>query len=140
MANNDPTMDDWKDLFQATKMFKELAPWEWMEDSKVFGIENPEDGKIGYCCVMGALGEVLGLLVYFGSEGLALYEGLQSGKITVEDEDLFAKQNCLAITFDDRDILDKEDLAIIKALGLKFRGRQAWPSFEVTFPALCPCT
>ncbi len=138
MAKNEPTMEEWKSLFHAAKMFKELAPWEWMEDADVFGIENPEDGEIGYCCILGTLGEVLGLLVYRGSEGLSVYEGLQSGEITVADEDLFAKQKCLAMTFDDRDMLDKKDLAVIKTLGIKFRGRQAWPSFRSHLPGFMP--
>lgn len=138
MAKNDPTMEEWRSLFHAATMFKDLAPWEWMEDTDLFGVENPADGEIGYCCIMGALGEVFGLLVYLGSEGLSLYEGLQSGEITIADEDLFVKQKCLAITFDDRDFLDKEDLAVIKALGLKFRGRQAWPSFRSHLPGFVP--
>lgn len=138
MTSNPPTQEEWKDLYEAARMFKELAPWKWMEDPDVFGVENPETGETGYCCIMGALGEVLGLLVYLGSEGLALYEGLQSGKITIEDEDLFARQNCLAVTFDDREMIDNKDLGIIKSLGLKFRGRQSWPSFRSHLPGFMP--
>ena len=133
-----PTTKEWKSLYEAARMLKELAPWQWMEDSQVFGVENPETGEIGYCCIMGALGEVLGLLVYLGSEGLALYEGLQSGKITMEDDDLFAGQKCLAITFDDREMLDNKDFAVIKSLGLKFRGRQSWPCFRSHLPGFLP--
>jgi hypothetical protein len=138
MTSNPPTQEEWKDLYEAARMFKELAPWKWMEDPDVFGVENPETGETGYCCIMGALGEVLGLLVYLGSEGLALYEGLQSGKITIEDGDLFARQKCLAVTFDDREMLDNKDLGIIKSLGLKFRGRQSWPSFRSHLPGFMP--
>jgi len=87
---------------------------------------------------MGALGEVLGLLVYLGSDGLALYEGLQSGKLTIEDDDLFARQKCLAVTFDDGEMLDNKDLGVIKSLGLKFRGKQSWPSFRSHLPGFMP--
>jgi hypothetical protein len=138
MTSNPPTQEEWKELYEAARMFKELAPWKWMEDQDVFGVENQETGETGYCCIMGALGEVLGLLVYLGSDGLALYEGLQSGKITIEDDDLFAKQKCLALTFDAREMLDNRDLGIIKSLGLKFRGKQSWPSFRSHLPGFMP--
>jgi hypothetical protein len=133
-----PTVNEWKDLFEAARMFKELAPWQWMVDADLFGVENPEGGETGYCCVMGALGEVLGLAVYIGSEGLSLFEEIQSGKVSPENEDIHVRQRCLVVTFDDRGTLDKEDLNLIKTLGLKFRGKQAWPCFRSHRPGYVP--
>lgn len=138
MESSTPTVQEWKDLYHAAAMFKEFAPWQWMEDTDVFGVENPETGEIGYCCILGAAGELLGLLVYLGDEGLSLFERLRSGALSPEDEDLHAMQKCLALTFDDREMLDKTDLAVIKSLGLKFRGRQAWPSFRSHLPGFMP--
>jgi hypothetical protein len=40
-----------------------------MSDSDVLRSES-EGGEIGYACVLGALGEVYGLVVYLGSAGL----------------------------------------------------------------------
>lgn len=133
-----PTLGEWKDLYETAMMFKELAPWQWMMDADLFGVEDPEGGETGYCCVMGALGEVLGLAVYLGSEGLSLFEEIQSGKISPENEDIHVRQKCLAVTFDDRGTLDKEDLNLIKALKLRFRGRQAWPCFRSHRPGYVP--
>jgi len=138
MSHKEPTIDEWKELFEVSRMLKELAPWKWMEDSESFGVENPETGEVGYGCIMGALGEVFGLIVYLGSEGLAVFEKIQSGNMTMEDEDIFASQKCLAVTFDDREMLDNKDLATIKSLGLKFRGRQAWPCFRSHLPGFLP--
>jgi hypothetical protein len=138
MTSDRPTMVEWKELYHAAAMFKEFAPWEWMEDSDIFGVNDPERGETGYCSVLGAGGELYGLLVYLGSEGLALLEGIQSQTLSARDEDFHAMQKCLALTFDDREMLDKNDLAIIKNLGLKFRGRQAWPSFRSHLPGFAP--
>lgn len=133
-----PTPEQWTELYAAAGMFKEYAPWEWMEDADLFGIVDPHTGETGYCCVIGALGELLGLLVYIGSDGLAFFEGLQSGRINPDDEDIHAMQRCLSISFEDRAMLEKKDLAVIKSLGLKFRGRQAWPCFRSHSPGFLP--
>lgn len=138
MSYSRPTLAEWKDLYQAAAMFKDFAPWEWMEDSDILGVKDPESGEVGYCCILGAAGQLYGILVYLGSEGLSLFEGIQSGAISTEDEDLHTMQKCLALTFDDRDMLDKSDLAVIKDLGLKFRGRGVWPSFRSHQPGFAP--
>ena len=138
MGHIAPTLEEWKDLYEAAKLFKNMAPWRWMVDADVFGIEDPESGEIGYCCVMGALGEVLGLVVYIGSEGLSLFQEIQSGKTSSEEDDVHLRQKCLAIIFEDREMLDKQDLNVIKTLGLKFRGRQSWPCFRSHRPGYVP--
>jgi hypothetical protein len=87
---------------------------------------------------MGALGEVLGLVVYIGSEGLSLFQEIQSGKISAQNDDIHLRQRCLVLIFDDRQMLEKRDLDLIKTLGLKFRGHQAWPSFRSHSPGYVP--
>ena len=74
----------WKELFAAAGGFREIEPWRWMSDSDVFGVQNPADKQIGYCCVLGELGEVFGLVVYLGSEGLEQYRKIQSGKLRAD--------------------------------------------------------
>lgn len=138
MKKTGPTVEEWKELYASARMFKEYAPWQWMEDSDLFGIEDPESGEIGYCCVIGALEEMLGLLVYTGSEGISLVEALQSENLLPDDEDIHAMQKCIALTFDDRGMQDKKDLEVIKTLGLKFRGRQAWPLIRSHAPGFLP--
>lgn len=138
MGQTAPTLEEWKDLYEAAKLFRKMGPWRWMVDADIFGIEDPESGEVGYCCVMGALGDVLGLVVYIGSEGLSFFEEIQSGRISAENEDIHLRQKCLVIIFDDREVLDKQDLNLIRKLGLKFRGRQAWPSFRSHRPGYVP--
>ncbi|HEX9370974.1 MAG TPA: hypothetical protein VF897_08210 [Roseiflexaceae bacterium] len=138
MDNEAPSTQEWAALYQAAIEFKKLGPWEWMYDSDVFGVQNPEDGQIGYCCVMGNLGEHFALGVYLGAEGLDGYLKIAAGEFDPPDVSLMHYQKCLMASYEDRELLEKKDLATIKELGLKFRGRNAWPMFRSYEPDLLP--
>ncbi len=126
----------WIELFQAATDFKKLAPWTWMFDDQVFGVQNPATAEIGYCCVLGALGKVFALMVYLGTEGLQVHEDVIHNRITPDE--MFLRQRCVAAYFEDRQDLGKPDLELIKTLGLKFRGRGAWPMFRSFVPEYLP--
>ena len=134
----DPSLKEWKKMYEAAIRFKEIESWGWMSDSDVFGVQNPENGQIGYCCIMGELGEVLALAVYLGTSGLEGYLRISFGDILPGDIDLLTIQECLMASFEDRNFLKKPDLYMIKKLGLKFRGRNNWPLFRRYRPGYFP--
>jgi hypothetical protein len=136
MEDTVPSLPEWKELYTAAIEYKKIEPWKWMYDSDVFGVLNPASGEIGYCSIMGALGEFYAMAVYLGTEGLNSYRKLQSGKI-LRTEAAFT-QKCLMASFEDRELLDPPDLQIIKQLGLKFRGRNAWAQFRNYEPGYYP--
>src|SRR5437773_9231029 len=135
-----PSLEEWRELYEAAIAFHDAAPWQWMWDSDQFGVQDPESGEIGYCCVMGRLGEHYALAVYNGSEGLAgLWRMREAGPRAYRDPaEVLSWQNCLMASFEDRSMLNKRDLDTIKALGLKFRGRNAWPQFRSYRPGYAP--
>jgi hypothetical protein len=133
-----PSLQEWSDLYRVAMEFKGVGCWNWMADSDVFGIQNPEDGEIGYCCVMGMLGEHFALAVYLGTGGLDGYLKIRSGEFSSYPHDLLMFQKCLMASFEDRESLRKRDLQIIKGLGLKFRGRNSWPLFRSYRPGYYP--
>ena len=137
MSNLTPSTPEWKDLYNAALEFKQIECWNWMEDSDLFGVQHPEGGEIGYCCVLGALGEMFGLAVYLGAEGLNEYLKVQSGEIAPEDFDA-VHQRCLFASFEDRRLLQRPDLEVIKKLGLKFRGSKSWSLFRSYQPGYYP--
>ncbi len=135
---------DWSALYAAAVAFKELKCWEWMYDSDLFGVQNPETGEIGYCCVLGNLGEVLALNVYQGTEGLESYWLLHE-QSTLADEgvpmsptELLGSQKCLVASYEDRSELHKDDLQVVRLLKLQFRGKNAWPMFRNYQPEFFP--
>ncbi|MFQ5814136.1 MAG: hypothetical protein ACE5I2_13255, partial [Anaerolineae bacterium] len=140
MMEKSPTKADWQALYQAALEFKEIEAWTWMYDSDVFGVQDPATGEIGYCCIMGNLGEMFALALYLGSEGLESYMRVASEppQISAEALETMLLQKCLIVSFGGREELTKEDRQVIKRLGLKFRGRTAWPLFRSYRPAYHP--
>ncbi len=138
MSDSKPSLQEWRDLYQLAMEFKKIECWTWMSDTDLFGVQNPANGITGYCCIMGALGEAFGLNVYLGSEGLAGYWKTQTEHDSTDAIDFLHFQKCLTLTFEDRKYLREPDLEVIKALGLKFRGRQEWPLFRNYEPGCFP--
>ena len=48
MKDQAPSPKEWAALYQVAADFKRTAAWEWMDDSDLFGVQNPADGEIGY--------------------------------------------------------------------------------------------
>jgi hypothetical protein len=109
-----------------------------MSDTDVFGVQNPKNQQIGYCCVLGELGEVFGLVVYLGTEGLEQHGKILSGKLRAGSPEMVYGQSCLTAWFSNRNELDKIDIEIAKQAGFKPRGRSSWPQFRSFRPGYHP--
>jgi hypothetical protein len=135
-----PKRETWKALYAAAARFYALKPWEWMGDSDIFGVRNPADGETGFCCIMGAAGEHFALAVYLGAEGLEVLKKIGLEEVPTDPFSVLLTQKCLMASFEDREILEPEDIEVIRDLGLKFRGRNAWPQFRSYRPGYSPWT
>jgi hypothetical protein len=132
-----PDSREWRGLYRAAVRVKELAPWEWMTEADTFCVQSPESGELGFVSVMGSLGEHYGVSFYLGSEGIHGFLDLQMmGPFA--DPDALLQIPQLHASFEDRGELDRRDREIIKKLGLKFRGRNAWPMFRAFRPSFFP--
>ncbi|MDP2662131.1 MAG: hypothetical protein Q8R28_15505, partial [Dehalococcoidia bacterium] len=135
-----PSIEAWRDLYAAASKFKELACWNWMSDDDLFAVQDPVSGEFGYCCVMGALGESFALAVYLGPEGLDGFMKMVDSDIKSDADalEVLMAMRCLQALFEDRNMLSKQDLEMVKRLGLKFRGRNSWPMFRDFSPGYVP--
>ncbi|MGD0089661.1 MAG: hypothetical protein ABSE73_07050 [Planctomycetota bacterium] len=114
--------EEWAALHEAAAEFKALEAWNWMKDGDLFAVLNPEKNEIGYCCVLGMRGEVFALVVYLGSEGLAVHKRMRGGlDAFADDTELTHIYKCLMASFEDWKALEKEDKAVIKSLGETFK-------------------
>jgi hypothetical protein len=124
-------------LYEAAVRFRDAHPWEWMTETDLFGIQNPETEEIYYASIMGMRGEHRALALYQGSQGLYRFWHFQETAETAPPEALFEIPH-LQASFEDRNMLNQKDREIIKSLGLKFRGRGAWPMFRSYQPGYVP--
>lgn len=132
-----PSLEEAKQLYEVAARVKELAPWGWMDESEIFGVQNPETGELGFVSVMGMAGEHFAVAVYRGAEGLYGILDFASAEATVDPQQLLDIPQ-LQASFENRELLGKRDRDVIKQLGLKFRGAHAWPMFRSYHPGLMP--
>jgi len=137
MTSNNPTLDDWKKLYALMVQVEALAPWDWMEEDDIFGFEMPGTGELGFISVMGMLGEHFSMAIYQGVKGLSGFWRMQELGPSLTPEFMLTVPQ-LQASFEDREEITKEDRAVIKQLGLKFRGAKAWPQFRSFRPGCFP--
>lgn len=136
--NNEPTDAQLMDLYQAALDFKKAEPWKHLYDADIICVENPMDKMVGYCSVMGRAGEHYALGVYLGDEGISGFCDLMKNAETTPYHQALHFHDCIMCSFEDRVQLAKQDREQIKALGLSFRGRNAWPLFRRYEPGYHP--
>lgn len=137
MRNSTPGLDEWSRLYQAAMDIKAMAPWAWMGEMDVFGVQDPETDELGFVSVMGELAEHFAVGVYRGPEGLYRFWELLDAEPTGYGAEILSVPH-LQASFEDRSTLTEQDRDVIKRLGLKFRGRQAWPMFRSYRPGYFP--
>lgn len=129
---NEISRSSWLELYKLANSFQRLAPWKWMYDSDIFGVQHPDSGAIGFCSIIGREKDVVGLAIYKGFKGLAGYEQvLESVHHEYPTYDLFALQEYLLISFHPPQTLDSKERARIQQLGLPFpiQSEPLWPRF-----------
>jgi len=127
----------WKRLLQAAVGVRKLAPWRWMEETNIFGVQDPESGQVGFVSVMGLLGEHRAVAVYLGREALSRFWEFYDPEDYPLPEEIFIIPQ-LQLQFVSRADLTDRDLEPIRACGFRFRGAGNWPLFRSFRPGFHP--
>jgi hypothetical protein len=133
LSSSDPEA---KQLYDLAIQVRRLAPWQWMEETDLFGVVNPETGELGFVSIMGNIGEYEAVAVYPGAEGLYDFMDFQADEYAIPQQLL--ERPHIQVEFSSREYLEKEDRDLIKRLGLKFKGSRAWPIFRSYRPGYMP--
>lgn len=128
------------------------APWEYLFDDEIFGVQVPGTDRVWFVSVMGADDEFPSMSFYKGFEGLtgflefrAQVEEMSRQGFTEESMTQISMTTGgimsiphIMLSFTDRELLAKEDLAAIKKSGARFRGKGHWPKIGEVVPGYVP--
>jgi hypothetical protein len=120
----------------ATKLYA-LRPWHVLDESELVLTRDSATGETCYCSAMGALGEVLAMHAYIGTESYRLFRKIAAGEVTGVD-DFFGTLHSVYVEFVPRAELDEQDRKVLTALGHPLRTAQASPMFRAIRPGFHP--
>ena len=131
-------------VYDLALQYKKTKLWKQLCDTELFAI-SLSDGELGYCCVMGELGEHIALAVYVGRDGLDSYRGLHDmhhAHNELAQREILMSQDCIQCSFENKDELAPDEITeaqrYAKARGITFRGQKAFPQFKRFKPARYP--
>ena len=100
-------------LYSLAFAVRKTKLWKTLYDNELFAV-SMSNGEIGYCSVMGALGEHLALALYIGSEGLDSYRLFQEANHmemnVLKTQEFMLSQVCLQCSFESKEELSSKEL------------------------------
>ena len=103
LSSSDPEA---KQLYDLAIQVRRLAPWQWMEETDLFGVVNPETGELGFVSIMGNIGEYEAVAVYPGAEGLYDFMDFQADEYAIPQQLL--ERPHIQVEFSSREYLEKK--------------------------------
>lgn len=137
----EPTPAQLRRLYNSAQHLANMAPWEWMDDTQVFGVKDPHTGVIGWCVILGAIKQVYGLNVFLGDRGFSkLLEMMDDGSygnpyLAVEMDVLVLHYNAKKEISDDERLRFKK---ITGSGGILIGRKKHWPWARRLQPWLYP--
>lgn len=137
MAEKTDRREPWRRLYRLAREVKQLAPWDWMAESDLFGVQIPESGRTVFVGVTGSEGIHYAVAAYPDLGLLHRFRMLDDIEREFYPERLLEIPQ-LQLSFDDRADLADHAYRTIRRLGLRFRGKNAWPQFQSFRPGHLP--
>lgn len=128
----------WRELLLTATAFRDLTPWRVLPESALLAVENPATGETGYGSTIGGGGDVFGMSLFLGDEGLGNVRDLFTAAEGQDTFATFASMRALSLTLNDRDDLETIDRQLLTTVGIKCRGRAAWPRVRSLRPRRLP--
>jgi len=132
------SLQTWQRLYDAATKIRKMQPWDWMEETDIFGIRVPTHETTAFVSVMGLLGEFLSVTVYPSQRELQKSIDICSLSDNRQRAELLLETRQIQLIFGGTRDIESKDRRILKELGLKFRGHDAWPYFRSIHPGHLP--
>lgn len=131
------TPETWINLLQSLTDLYRMAPWKWMTDEELFGVEIPETKEIYFVCIMGNAKQTYGICIYRGFDGFRFYNRLLSQIDDFDDPEFRLRQNSLLVEFTEKKFMQPEDMEVFESSEYKPASNKAWPFIRSIKPG-CP--
>lgn len=145
----EPTIEQWRALYDEAIKIKKQKPWQWMNVGQIFAVEDPFSG-INYYCSVQSEPQADFIQMFIGENGLNRMLALAD---KIDDDDAFFgnsdyvtlagymmgfDEESLNCFYTDKDTLIPFERRTIERLELNFRGPKAWISFKKMLPGVVP--
>lgn len=131
-------------LYDIALQYKKTKLWKQLSDTELFALKL-SNGKIGYCSVMGELGEHIALALYVGCDGLDSYRKMFEANAVYSEmarHEMLLSQDCVQCSFENKDELSPFEIGeaqrYSKTHGIVYRGQKAFPQFKRYKPSHYP--
>jgi hypothetical protein len=104
----------WRQLYETAGRFQRLAPWRWMDDTHLFGVNNEHGVRL--VSVLGGMGQVFGLASHRGSTGIHALFRLLNGEVEPENPEVSFEQDAVVMDFTPAHDLRPADRGIIRKI------------------------
>jgi hypothetical protein len=127
-----PDTTQWRELYEAARLFCEAKPWEVLPEDQLVAVELPGGGDVLYCSTLGSSGGQRGLIAARGARGLISYVLLSMGEL--DEDEAPVEQDALSFLLGDEQLLSDEDHNLQSQLGLTFDDDTGRPLFRSLKP------
>ena len=124
-------LEKWQALYDLAFRLWDMAPWEQMEETEIFGIQPAASPEPWFVSVMGAIGEFRAITFYDGMEGLRLFWQIQTTPgNSLRDSGQVLNTPQLMAAFGEAGDIFPEEKKLLKQIGYAPRGKRGWPYFR----------
>lgn len=130
-------------LYSLVKKLYQANLWEDYWDNDIIGIQLSNRKEPVFISILGKAEQNFGVLIYRDLEELSyFFETSKRAEIREFSSimEMLQTQKCISLNFEDRQEIPKEEYEKIKASGITFRGKKAWPVFTDYKPGYYPYT
>jgi len=122
-----------KELYPIALELQDLAPWQWMCETDLFGVKLPDLDTPYFASIMGSSGQFNAVSFYDGVHAANQFLHIQEHPGATRPEDIMLIPH-LMVSFDDRKFLQPDERIQIEELGYDLKERNQWPVFQQIIP------
>jgi hypothetical protein len=136
MANDAPDERDrvsnvllstWTLLYDLADRLKKLAPWGWMGAADSFGVRLADSDETGFVTFMANGTDYRACAVFRGWDA---WRDALAARLSQDEPAWMVETPQLQLAYFDRALVTSTEVDVIRALGRRYRGKQAWPVFR----------